>query len=40
VVWVKGTVIGRDYGSMDAAKRAAEHKVTKLREKATAEQGQ
>jgi hypothetical protein len=40
VAWVKGTVIGRDYGSMESAKRAAEHKVTKLKEKAAAEQGQ
>ena len=33
VAWVKGEVIGRDYISMDSAKRAAEHKVTKLLEK-------
>ena len=33
VAWVKGEVIGRDYGTMDAAKRAAEHKVAKLQEK-------
>lgn len=33
VAWVKGEVIGRDYISMDGAKRAAEHKVTKLMEK-------
>jgi hypothetical protein len=32
VAWVKGEVIGRDYINMDTAKRAAEHKVTKLLE--------
>jgi hypothetical protein len=30
VAWVKGSVIGRDYISADTAKRAAEHKVTRL----------
>jgi hypothetical protein len=40
VAWVKGTVIGRDYVDMDSAKRAAEHKVTKLMEKAKAEGAQ
>lgn len=33
VAWVRGEVIGRDYIDMDGAKRAAEHKVTKLMEK-------
>jgi hypothetical protein len=36
VAWVKGEVIGRDYVDMDSAKRAAEHKVTKLMEKTDA----
>jgi hypothetical protein len=33
VVWVKGTVIGREYINMDTAKRAAETKVMKIMNK-------